>query len=521
MRGEVLHELMGVECGRLGHGGILSESARNRNRFGLRVVARFEFVDYGKAVPHGVDAAGIQTESLPGFGTPPPAHWMNAFGVCIGYNRRMRDLELLVCDINGVPRGKSVNGTSFGADSRAQLPLAVFFQCITGDYADEALETYCPNDEDLLLRPDWATCGEIPWKTGDSRQVVCETLDKTGEPVPFDPRNVLKRIIGRYAAKGLTPVVAPELEFYLLKPPKRADMVLVPASGVDERAEFGGEAYSSDALDKYAPVLDEVRAMSARIDIPLQAMVHELGPGQVELNIAHDHALIQADRLFLLKRLVKACALRRGHLASFMAKPIMELPGSGLHLHVSLVDEQGVNLFALKDGKASAALRQFIGGLQTYLPPAFALIAPHVNSYRRFVSGSSAPINLSWGYDNRTTGFRVPYAEDDSQGRVESRVAGADANPYLFVAATLACGLLGLAEEIEPSQPFSGDAYDVPANLPENLHDALRTLAAHNKLAQLLSRRFIDGFVSVKRRELRHLGRQVTPWEVGFLGSLL
>ena len=432
----------------------------------------------------------------------------------------MQDLELLICDINGVPRGKSVNGATFGTDGPAHLPAGIFFQCITGDYADEPMEAHFPEDGDLLLRPDWATCGKIPWKTGDCRQVVCETLDKAGEPVPFDPRNLLKRILGLYAKKGLTPVVAPEVEFYLLQPPKPGDAVLVPALGVDQRVEYGGEAFSSDALDKYAPVLDDVRTMSAGIDIPLQAMVHELGPGQVELNMAHDKALIQADRLFLLKRLVKACALRHGQLASFMAKPSAELPGSGLHLHVSLVDEQGVNLFALQDAKAPAPLRWFIGGLQTYLSAAFALIAPNVNSYRRFASGYMVPTNLTWGYDNRTTGFRVPYA-DSSGGRVENRVAGADANPYLFVAATLACGLLGLEEEIEPSQPSVGDAHDEPGDLPENLYDALRTLAAHKKLEHLLSSHFIEGFVAVKREELRHLGGRVTPWEVGFLGSLL
>ena len=159
-------------------------------------------------------------------------------------------------------------------------------------------------------------------------------------------------------------------------------------------------------------------------------------------------------------------------------------------------------------------------GCKTYLPKAFALIAPNVNSYRRFVSGSSAPINLEWGYDNRTAGFRVPYA-DDASGRVENRIAGADANPYLFIAATLACGLLGLEEGIEPGDPAEGDAYDLPADLPIDLRDALRVLSRHKKLRRLLTRRFIHGFVAVKREELQHLGRWITPWEVGYLGSML
>ena len=432
----------------------------------------------------------------------------------------MQDLELLVCDTNGVPRGKTVDGAAFGPGDAAHMPAAIFFQCITGEYAEEPMEAYCPEDGDLLLVPDWAACRNVPWKSGGCRQVICDTVDKAGDPVPFDPRNLLKRILGRYAEKGWTPVVAPELEFYLLQPPTRQDVALVPAAGMNDRAEFGGEAFSGDALDKYAPFLDTVRAMGTEMDVPMQAMVHELGPGQVELNIDHDGALAQADRLFFVKRLVKACALQHGHLASFMAKPVKDLPGSGLHLHVSLVDEQGTNLFALREGRAPPLLRRFIAGLQCYLPPAFALLAPNVNSYRRFVSGSSAPINLEWGYDNRTAGLRVPFSED-AAGRAENRVAGADANPYLFIAATLACGLLGLDEELEPTPPVRGDSYDLPVGLPGDLHDALRVLAAHDKLHRLLSEDFVRGFVAVKREELRHLGSWITPWEVGYLGSML
>ena len=432
----------------------------------------------------------------------------------------MQDLELLVCDTNGVPRGKTVDGATLAPGDSAHMPAAVFFQCITGDYAEESMAAHYPEDGDLLLVPEWATCRDVPWKSGACRQVICDTIDRAGDPVPFDPRNLLKRILGLYAEKGWTPVVAPEVEFYLLRPPKRRDRKLVPAPGVNERAEFGGEAYSSDALDKYAPFLDTVRTMSADLDMPVQAMSHELGPGQIELNIAHDEALLQADRLFLVKRLVKACALQHGYLASFMAKPVKGLPGSGLHLHMSLVAGNGTNLFALADGKAPPPLRHFIAGLQTYLPPAFALIAPNVNSFRRFEPGWSAPINLEWGYDNRTAGFRVPFS-DDAAGRVENRVAGADANPYLFVAATLACGLLGLEEKLEPTTPAKGDTYGRPADLPGDLENALRVLAAHKKLRRLLTEDFVGGFVAVKRSELRNFGGWITPWEVGYLGSML
>ena len=430
-----------------------------------------------------------------------------------------QNLELLVADLNGAPRGKTIAGPSFDPDNLPHLPAAVFLQCIHGKYAD-AMEAYNPRDEDLLLRPDWSTYRATPWKGEDCGQVICETLDKAGEAIAFDPRNLLQRLLGLYLDKGLRPLLAPEVEFYLFKPPKRGDRALRPAPGVDDQDEFGGEAFSSDALDKYAPFIADVRAMCQEVDIPLQALVHEMGPAQLELNISHGDALARADELFLLKRLVKGCAARRGCLASFMAKPSTDLPGSGLHLHLSLVDDQSANVFALRNSKAPKPLRHFIGGLQTHLPAAFALIAPNVNSFKRFTPDASAPINLHWGYDNRTAGFRVPFSSA-ANGRVENRVAGADVNPYLAAIAMLACGLLGLEESIEPSRPVKGDAYDLPADLPEDLGEALRRLSAHDKLKKILSKPFVDAFVSVKRRELRDAAQQITPWELGYLGSLL
>ena len=248
--------------------------------------------------------------------------------------------------------------------------------------------------------------------------------------------------------------------------------------------------------------------------------MHEVGPSQIELNLAHGDPLRRADQLFLLKRLVKACAVRHGYLASFMARPLDGVPGSGAHLHCSVADGGGGNIFALEDGRAPAALRHFIGGLQTWLPEAFALIAPNVNSFKRFVPDLSAPINLEWGYDNRTAGLRVPYGPPAS-GRVENRVAGADVNPYLLTATTLACGWLGMQDRVEPTEPHEGNAYEAPATLPSDLGHALATLAANRRLAELLSEAFIEAYVDVKRSELQDFQKWMTPWEVRYLGSQL
>ena len=429
-------------------------------------------------------------------------------------------LDLLLADLNGAPRGKTVQTDTLDDADPPHFVAAAFFQTITGDYVGDSMERYDPKDEDLILRPDWSSYSACPWKPGSHGQVVCESLDKSGAAIPYDSRNVLKRVLAIYADAGLHPVVAPELEFYLLKPVQQEASALALAPGLDGRAEFGGEAFSADALDKYAPFLDDVKAQSEAAGLPVSAFVHEVGPSQIELNLAHGDPLRRADQLFLLKRLVKACAMQHGYLASFMAKPLDGVPGSGAHLHCSIANGDGLNIFALENGKAPAALRHFIGGLQTWLPEAFALIAPNVNSFKRFVPDLSAPINLEWGYDNRTAGLRVPHSPPVG-GRVENRVAGADVNPYLLTATTLACGWLGMQDGTKPTKPHKGDAYEAPATLPDDFNQALRTLAANHRLAELLSKAFIEVYVDVKRSELKDFQKWMTPWEVRYLGSQL
>jgi glutamine synthetase len=377
-----------------------------------------------------------------------------------------------------------------------------------------------PKDEDLILSPDWSTYRLTPWKDDSVGQVICEAQDKEGDPITYDCRNVLKRVLERYETKGLTPIVAPEIEFYLMSAPKRGDQELEPGAGFDGRDEFGGEAFSFDALDRYGPFVSYVQEMSAAADLDLAAVVHEVGAGQIELNVRHGPALEVADQMVLLKRLVKGCALEHGYLASFMAKPSADLPGSGLHLHCSLENAAGENLFALVDEKAPSALQHFIAGLQAYVPEVFALLAPNINSYKRFAGELSMPINLEWGYDNRTTGLRVPYGPAE-EGRVETRVIGADANPYLLIGAILAAGLLGIEEALEPTQASEEDCWEVTSNLPDNLDLALLNLASSEKMADLLGREFLDVFASIKRSELQDFNIRISSWEISYLGSML
>jgi len=429
-------------------------------------------------------------------------------------------IDLLLTDINGVPRGKTIESQSFDDSDLPRMAEAVLFQCINGDYTETAMDVFNPKDEDLIMKPDWATYRPTPWKEGEVGQVICQALDKEGKALLYDSRNLLTRVINRFEAKGLTPIVAPELEFYLLDPPKRGDVSLKPGPGYDGRDEFGGEAFSFDALDRYAPFVASLREMCDQAHIDLSAIIHEVGPAQIEINVGHATALAVADQMFLLKRLVKGCALQQGYLASFMAKPAFKLPGSGLHVHCSMLDAQGFNLFSLENQLAPASLRYFIGGLQHYLPDAFSLLAPNVNSYKRFIGDRSAPINLEWGYDNRSTGLRVPHGPADA-GRVETRVAGADANPYLLLAAILGAGLLGLEESLQPTEPNEEDAWDTTTGLPDTLGEGLRRLKASAKLAELFSQEFIDVYLSVKGSELEDFSSRISSWEVNYLGSLL
>jgi len=428
-------------------------------------------------------------------------------------------VELLFSDMNGVPRGKVVDKRSLKPGYRPHMGLSVLFQTINGEYP-EILDRLNPKDEDMLLQPDWSTYRPTPWKEDDHSQVICQSLTKDGKPTNVDTRNILIKILREYAEVGWFPIVAPEAEFYLVKPVNDLRDALEPATGRDGRLETGGESFSIDALDKFEDYFATLRQTCAKANIELEGLIHEMGPGQIEINVGHGDALEKADQLFLLKRAVKACALKCGMTATFMAKPIEEAAGSGLHIHTSMNDEAGNNLFALQDGEATSMLKHYIAGLQYYLPRAFALFSPTINSYKRFVPDLSAPMNLEWGYDNRTTGFRVPF-DTDANGRVENRIAGADANPYLFTAATLACGLIGVREKLQPREPVEGSAFNLPAAFPRDLGAALVELENCEPIIDLMGRDFIDSFISIKSMEIAHFQAEISLWEQRYLCEAL
>ena len=434
-------------------------------------------------------------------------NWLN--------EQRVTEIECLVPDLTGVARGKILPRIKFTEDRGMRLPQAVVAMGVTGEFPEEGpyYDVISPTDMDMHLRPDPTTARIVPWAVDPTAQVIHDCYDKDGQLVPFAPRSVLRHVCDLYAAKGWKPVVAPELEFYLVARNTDPDMPLKPPIGRSGRAETSRQAYSIDAVNEFDPLFEDVYAYCEKMGLNVDTLIHEVGAGQMEINFFHAHPLGLADEVFLFKRTVREAALRHDMFATFMAKPIAGEPGSAMHIHQSLVDRAtGQNIFSNPDGSASREFYWFIGGLQRYIPAAMALFAPYVNSYRRLVRGVAAPINIQWGTDNRTVGIRSPLASAQAR-RIENRVIGADANPYVALAATMACGYLGITKQIEPTAECKGDAYLGDFSLPRSLGEALTLLRDEKDLHEVLGASFITVYTEVKEIEYAEFMKVISPWE--------
>ncbi len=433
-------------------------------------------------------------------------NWLN--------EQRVTEIECLVPDLTGVARGKILPRLKFTADRGMRLPQAVVAMGVTGEFPEEGpyYDVISPTDMDMHLRPDPTTARIVPWAVDPTAQVIHDCYDKDGQLVPFAPRSVLRRVCDLYAAKGWNPVVAPELEFYLVARNTDPDMPLKPPIGRSGRAETSRQAYSIDAVNEFDPLFEDVYAYCEKMGLNVDTLIHEVGAGQMEINFFHAHPLGLADEVFLFKRTVREAALRHDMYATFMAKPIAGEPGSAMHIHQNVVDRDGNNIFSNPDGTPSREFHWFIGGLQKYIPAAMALFAPYVNSYRRLVRSNAAPINIQWGTDNRTVGIRSPLASPQAR-RVENRVIGADANPYVALAATLACGYIGIQQQIEPTPECKGDAYLGDFQLPRSLGEALELLRHEKDLQEVLGASFVTVYSEVKEIEYAEFMKVISPWE--------
>jgi glutamine synthetase len=429
--------------------------------------------------------------------------------------RRVTEIECLVPDLTGVARGKILPRQKFTEDRGMRLPEAVVAMGVTGVFpqAGPYYDVISPTDHDMHLRPDPGTVRLVPWAADPTAQVIHDCYDRNGRIVPYAPRSVLRRVCELYEAEGWNPVVAPELEFYLVDRNTDPDIPLKPPVGRSGRSETSRQAYSIDAVNEFDPLFEDVYDYCEKMELNVDTLIHEIGAGQMEINFFHDHPLQLADEVFFFKRTVREAALRHNMFATFMAKPIAGEPGSAMHVHQSVVDRTtGQNIFSNPDGSPSDHFFHYIGGLQRYIPAAMALFAPYVNSYRRLARFTAAPINIQWGTDNRTVGIRSPVAEPSAR-RIENRVIGADANPYVALAVTLACGWLGMKQRQQPTPECRGDAYLGEYQLPRSLGEALEKLRAEKALAEVLGEAFITVYTEVKEIEYAEFMKVISPWE--------
>jgi glutamine synthetase len=430
--------------------------------------------------------------------------------------KRVTEIECLVPDLTGVARGKILPRGKFTEDRGMRIPEIVLGMTVTGNTPTEDDAYYraiSPIDRDMVLKADPTTITMVPWAADPTAQVIHDCHFADGRLVDFAPRTVLRRVLKLYEDKGWKPIVAPELEFYLTDKNADPDLPLKAPVGRSGRAETSRQVYSIDAVNDFDPLFEDIYDYCEMMGLDVDTLIHEIGAGQMEINFLHGEPLGLADKVFFFKRTLREAALKHHMYATFMAKPMAGEPGSAMHIHQSVVDAKtGLNIFSNEDGSPSALFKHYIGGLQRFMPSAMAIVAPYVNSYRRLVRHTAAPINIQWGVDNRTVGFRIPESGVQDR-RIENRIIGADANPYLALAVTLACGYLGMTEHMEPSPITTGSAYELKYELPQGLPEALKALRAESRLHTVLGERFIDVYAAIKELEHQEFMTVISPWE--------
>lgn len=425
---------------------------------------------------------------------------------------RIDEIECITPDLAGIARGKVMPASKFVQGTDVRLPVSILISTINGNYADVTRQDF-NTDSDLTLLPDYSTARAVPWAGDPSLLIIHDLLDGEGNYAAAAPRQVLRRVVEHYAAKGLRPVVAPEIEFYLTKQNTDPDYPLEPPVGRSGRQSTGSQAFSLSAVDEYEKVIEHIYDYAEAQGLEIDTIIQEAGAAQLEINLVHGDPIQLADQVFLFKRLIREAAMQCGCYATFMAKPMENQPGSAMHVHMSVVEtESGRNIFSNDEGQPTPEFYHFIGGQQRHFPAAMAMAAPYVNSYRRLVAYQSAPVNLEWGEDNRSVGIRTPKSGPAAR-RVENRIIGSDANPYLAIAGALACGWLGLEEKIAPRPKAEGDAYLMNRDLPESQLDSVIHLEENRALGAVLGEEFVQIYCAVKRAEHAEFMRVISPWE--------
>ncbi|BBB28589.1 glutamine synthetase family protein [Neptunomonas japonica] len=429
------------------------------------------------------------------------------------------EVESTLPDMTGNARGKFYPTKKFLAEQGGRIPETLLVQTVTGDWAANHYDIVDASDRDMILVPDPETLRIVPWADEPTAQVINDCYDTQGGLHPLSSRTVLRQVLALFEKEGLRPVIAPEVEFYLIQKNIDPDNELKPATGRSGRRETARQSYSIDAVNEFNPIIDTLYSYCEAQGLDVDTLIHESGAAQMEINFLHGDPLKLADQVFIFKRTLRETALKHNIYATFMAKPMQHEPGSSMHIHQSLIDvKTGKNIFCAENGDYSKTFYHYLGGLQKYTPSAISFYAPNVNSYRRFAPDISAPVNMKWGIDNRTTGLRAPKAEPEAT-RIENRFPGSDSNPYLAIAANLACGYLGLKGQIRPTKP----TYDAAAEegdtveLARSLEEGLRLLEECPELREIMGSRFIDAYIGVKRAEFETFHKVISSWEREFL----
>ena len=427
---------------------------------------------------------------------------------------QVRTIRVAAADLNGQARGKRIparfadnvikNGTRF--------PMSVLNLDIWGEDIENSPLVFEMGDADGILRPTERGFMPMPWLEAPTALLPIWMFRENGQPYEGDPRHALRSVVEGFKAHGLTPVVAMELEFFLIDDSGKT--LQVPPSPRSGKRRKAAETLSIRALDAFDTFFTDLYDACEAMDIPADTAISETGLGQFEINMMHtDDALRAADDAWLFKMLVKGLARRHGFAASFMAKPYPEYSGSGLHTHFSLIDDTGRNVFDNGGAEGTQILRHAIAGCLEAMHDSALVFAPHANSYDRLVPGSHAPTAICWGYENRTVAVRVP-SGNNSARRIEHRVAGGDVNPYLMLAAILGAALHGIEAGQEPPAPITGNAYAMPdlRQLPGTWAEAIDAFQNSPIIARMFPPELVRNYILTKRQELHYMA-ELTPEE--------
>ncbi len=418
----------------------------------------------------------------------------------------MQFFEILYTGLSGVPRGKRLRRHELMPlyENGRFLPSSMLVTDITGRDVEETGFIWEQGDADRVAWPVADRLAMAPWLGDDVAQVPVSVYETDGAAIDLDPRHVLQRVLDRFAADGLTPVVACELEFFLLDA-RRDGGVQVARFPMSGRRPTQHDQYSLEEMAEAAPLLRELWAAADALGVPLEGAISEYAPGQLEITLKHHaDALRAADDAVLYKRALKGVALRHGCDATFMAKPFADMAGSGMHMHVSINDKAGKNIFASDKPQGEPVLAHAVGGMKALLADSLAIFAPNANSYRRFKANSYAPVAPTWGVNNRTVSFRVPAGAPHTR-HIEHRVAGADATPPLALAALLAAVHYGITNKVDPGPAVVGDGYanaaETGERIPTNWFAAVERFAQSEVMKDYLGERFVRTYAIVKQVE--------------------